>query len=40
MSFKSGKGGKSEEEEEIAHVTKTDDLIWMAGGLNGSYMYS
>ena len=31
MSFKSGKEGQSEEEEEIAHLTKTDALIWMAG---------
>ena len=40
MSFKSGKEGQIEEEEEIAHLTKTDALIWMAGGLNGSFMYS
>ena len=40
MSFKSGKEGQSEEEEEIAHLTKTDALTWKAGGLNGSYMYS
>ena len=32
MSFKSGKEGQIEEEEEIAHLTKTDALIWMAGG--------
>ena len=30
MSFKSGKEGQSEEEEDIAHVTKIDDLIWMS----------
>ena len=39
MSFKSGKEGQSEEEE-IAHLTKTDALTWKAGGLNGSYMYN
>ena len=31
MSFKSGKEGQIEEEEEIAHLSKTDALIWMAG---------